>query len=75
MNYTKFSNSKPFIFYMEDTMKLRAPKNITFIIAVVVAILGLLGHLGVIAVLAPYAFWLVIAAFVLLALGNLLSGL
>lgn len=56
-------------------MKLRAPKNITFIIAVVVAILGLLGNLGVIAALAPYAFWLVIAAFVLLALGNLLSGL
>ena len=56
-------------------MKLSAPKNLTFYIAIVVAVIGLLGQLGVIAAVAPFAFWLVFAAFVLLALGNLLSGL
>ncbi len=56
-------------------MNLSAPKFLTFIIAVVVAIIGLLGYLGVIAAVTPFAFWLVFAAFVLLALGNLLSGL
>ena len=56
-------------------MKLSAPKNLTFYIAIVGAVIGLLGQLGVIAAVAPFAFWLVFAAFVLLALGNLLSGL
>ena len=55
-------------------MKLSAPKMITFIIAVLIALLGLLGALGV-AFLDPYKFWLVLVAFILLALGNLISGL
>ncbi len=73
----KFFCSIQFLFFYpkEDTMKLSAPKTITFIIAIVLAVLGLLGSLGVISALGTYAFWLVFAAFVLLALGNLLSGL
>ena len=54
-------------------MKLSAPKNITFWIAVVLAVLGLLGFLFI-AFLEPYAFWLVLVGFVVLALGNLLEG-
>jgi len=58
----------------ESTMKLSAPKVVTFWIAVILAILGLLGQLAI-AALAPYAFWLMLIAFVLLALGNFVSGL
>jgi len=54
-------------------MKLSAPKVITFWVAVVLAIIGLLGQLFV-AALAPYAFWILLVAFVLLGLGNLLRG-
>lgn len=56
-------------------MKLNAPKNITFIVAVVLFVLGVLGTLAKVAFLAPFGVWLLVAAFVLLALGNLLSGL
>jgi hypothetical protein len=56
-------------------MKPRAPKVITFWISVILAVLGFLGHSGVIASFAAYDFWLVLAGFVLLALGVLLKGL
>ncbi len=51
-------------------MKLSAPKFVTFVIALVLAVDGLLAHLGIIAALAQYAFWLVLAGFVLLAPGR-----
>ena len=54
-------------------MKLSAPKVITFWVAVVLAIIGLLGQLFITA-LAPFAFWILLVAFVLLGLGNLLRG-
>lgn len=56
-------------------MKLSEPKVVTFWIAVGLALLGLLASQGIIAGLAAYAFWLVVAGFVLLALGNLMKGL
>lgn len=56
-------------------MKLQKPKNITFYISVVLAVLGVLGTLVTIPVISGFAFWLVLAGFVLLALGNLLKGL
>lgn len=54
-------------------MKLRAPKNITFYVAVILAVLGLISQLF--GVVSGAAFWLVLVAFVVLALGNLLEGL
>lgn len=59
----------------EEKMKLQAPKQITFWIAVILAVLGLLGQLVVIPVVSGVAFWLVLAAFVLLLLGVLLDGI
>jgi fatty acid desaturase len=59
---------------MEEKMKLSAPKYSTFIIAVILAVLGFLGHFAV-AALAPYAFWLVLIGFVLLAIANMTKGL
>jgi len=56
-------------------LKLSEPKVVTFWIAVILAVLGLLAFLGTISGLSSYAFWLVAAGFVLLALGNLLKNL
>jgi hypothetical protein len=55
--------------------RLSAPKVITFWIAVLLALIGVIAVLAPIATLAGYALWLVVAGFVLLALGNLLEGL
>jgi hypothetical protein len=59
-------------------MKLTAPKQITFWIAVVIAVLGIIVKLGVIP--SPTgtgggAGWLMLIAFVVLAAGNLIEGL
>jgi hypothetical protein len=56
-------------------LKLSEPKVITFAIAVLLALLALIGQLAKVAVLDQYAFVLLAAAFVLLALGNLFKGL
>jgi Co/Zn/Cd efflux system component len=55
-------------------MKLSAPKQITFWVAVVVAVIGLIASFVAIPVLSGYAFWIVVLGFVILALGNLLEG-
>jgi heme/copper-type cytochrome/quinol oxidase subunit 1 len=56
-------------------MKLSAPKQITFWIAVVIAAVGLIAHLVTIPVLSGLAFWLVVIGFILLAVANLVEGL
>jgi len=56
-------------------LKLSEPKVVTFWIAVILAVLGVLAFLGTIPGLSSYAFWLVVAGFVLLALANLLKDL
>jgi predicted membrane channel-forming protein YqfA (hemolysin III family) len=56
-------------------IKLTEPKVVTFWIAVALVLLGILASQGIISGLAGYAFWLVVAGFVLLALGNLVKDL
>jgi hypothetical protein len=56
-------------------LNLSAPKEITFWIAVILALLGVLAAQGIIAGLAGYAFWLVVAGFILLALANMVKDL
>ncbi|NPV87805.1 MAG: hypothetical protein HPY45_17540 [Anaerolineae bacterium] len=56
-------------------MRLSKPKTITWWIAVIVGVVGIVAKLVAIPVLSGIAFWLVAAAFVLLALANLLKGL
>jgi hypothetical protein len=53
-------------------MKLTTPKQITFLVAVVLFVLGLLGTFAKVAMLASLNPWLFIAAFVVLALGVML---
>ena len=55
-------------------MKLTPPTKNVFWISVVVTVVGLIAKFGLIAFLTPFAFWLVLVAFVLLALGNALKG-
>jgi hypothetical protein len=56
-------------------MRLSAPKVATFWIAVALAALGLLAQQGILSQLASYAVWLVVAGFVVLALGNFMRNL
>ncbi len=55
-------------------MKLNAPKQITWWIALIIAVIGIIGRLVIIPVISPYAFWLVVVAFVILFLGTFLKG-
>lgn len=59
----------------EATVKLSAPQQATWWIAVIVGVAGILAHLVTIPVLSGIAFWLVAAAFVLLVLATYLKGL
>ncbi len=56
-------------------MKLSAPKNVTWWIAVVVGVLGILGSFVSIPFVSDNYFLFVVVGFVLLALGTLLKGL
>ena len=57
------------------SLRLNPPKVVTFWIAVLLTLVGVIAEVAPIASLAGYALWLVVAGFVLLALGNLLEGL
>lgn len=50
-------------------MKLTAPKNITFWVAVILGVLGFLGSLVAIPLVSANAFWFVFIGFVVLVLG------
>jgi hypothetical protein len=56
-------------------MNLSAPTKIVFIIAVILAVLSLLPVLGIaVAILGAYSYWLLLVAFIVLAVGCLLRG-
>ncbi len=56
-------------------MKLSAPKNITWLVAVIVGGLGILASFVNIPFVTANSFWFVAVGFVLLALATLLKGL
>ena len=56
-------------------MQLSPPKQVTFWVSVVIALIAVVASFVAIPFLSPYAFWIAILAFVLLALANLLEGL
>jgi hypothetical protein len=55
-------------------MTLSAPKQIIFIIAVVLAVLALLGYFVAIPLISANAFWFLLIGFVVLAGGVLMKG-
>lgn len=54
-------------------MKLSAPKNMTFYIAAILALIALIGYF--VGAMAPFAPWLMLVAFIVLAAGNLFEGM
>jgi hypothetical protein len=56
-------------------MNLSAPTTVVFIISVVIALVALLVALNVLALTAVPSFWIMTAAWVVLAAGCLLKGL
>jgi len=56
-------------------LNLSAPKQWTWLVALVLAVLGVLGYFVQIPFLSAADFWLVLLGFVLLLLGTLLEGL
>lgn len=56
-------------------MKLSAPKQVTWIIAVVLGVLGLLGNFAALPLVGGSGFWLVFLGFALLAIATLVDGL
>jgi hypothetical protein len=56
-------------------MKLNAPKKNTWLVAVVIGVVGIIAKFVAIPFISIYAFWLVVVAFVLLALATYLKGL
>ena len=56
------------------SITLNAPKQIVFIIAVVLAVLALLGVLVSLPVISAYAFWILLIGFIVLAGGVLMKG-
>ena len=56
-------------------MKLTAPKKVWFWVAVALAAVGLLVTLITVPFLSALAFWIVLVAFIILMLANLLKGM
>ncbi len=55
-------------------MKLNAPTNVFFYISVALVVLGLLGRYGGLAAAAPYEFILVLAGWIVLAIGVVMKN-
>lgn len=55
-------------------MKLSAPTKPLFLVSLILFILALLGNFAV-GALAPYAFWLALAAWIVIAIGCIMKGL
>lgn len=56
-------------------MNLSAPTQAVFIVSVILAILAVIGVFTPIPVITPYAFWVAIIAYIVLAAGCLTKGL
>ena len=55
--------------------RLKQPRHLTFLVAFALAVLGVGGTRTHIRFVSPHAFWFVVAAYLVLALGTLLDGL
>ncbi len=56
-------------------MNLSAPKMTTFVASVLIALVGLMARLVDIPALSPYAFWILLLGFVVLAAGVMVEGM
>jgi hypothetical protein len=58
-----------------DTMRLNAPKQITWWISLIIEVIGVLAYFIAIPVLSGIVFWILLVGFVLLFLGTFVKGL
>ena len=56
-------------------MNLSAPKNVTWIIAVVIGLLGFISNFVAIPVICGFGFWMLFIGFALLAVATFIEGL
>ena len=56
-------------------MNLSAPKNVTWIIAVVIGLLGFIGNFVTLPIIGGFSFWLLFIGFALLAVATFVEGL
>ena len=56
-------------------MNVNAPKQVTWIIAVILGVLGILGTLTDIPLATEYSFWFVVIGWLLLVLATITKGL
>jgi len=56
-------------------MKLSAPKNVTWIVAVVLGVLGFVGNFVALPVIGGFTFWLLFLGFAILAVATYFKGL
>ena len=56
-------------------MKLSAPKNLTWWIAVILGVLGFLGNFVTLPVISGLSFWLLFLGFAILAVATFVDGL
>ncbi len=56
-------------------MKLSAPKQITWIIALILGVVGIIANQGIISLGNNLGFWLLVAGWVLLLIATLMRGL
>jgi hypothetical protein len=56
-------------------MKVSTPKVITFVISLVLVLVGILAALVSIPALSPYALWIVVLGYVVLAGGVVVDGM
>ena len=55
-------------------MRLSAPKQIVFLISLILAIVAVIGHFVGIPFVTLYQWWILLAGYVILALGVFLKG-
>ena len=55
-------------------MNLSAPTNLVFVVSIVLAILAVIGTFTPLPFISEHAFWVAIAGYVILALGNILRN-
>ncbi|MEM9016483.1 MAG: hypothetical protein AAGC68_05680 [Verrucomicrobiota bacterium] len=56
-------------------MKLSAPSKPLFLVSAILFVVGILAKFGVIGAAVPFLGWILIAAYVVLAIGCLMTGM
>ncbi|MCE9597183.1 MAG: hypothetical protein K8S54_04370 [Spirochaetia bacterium] len=56
-------------------MKTNAPRSLTWTAGAICGGLGILGHFIALPIITPYAFWLLVIGFLILAISTVVKGI